>query len=214
MSQKSHQGHDFKYLFNLLFALSQLVNIFFSLAFAEGFSEVLGMASETDYGNPTAGPVALFFPVYLLWRGFNYKIIHWFGYHAKADLNYQYVPPTLLGGGLAIVLPDFRKMSPKYKARYQQRSKLFQTIFYLGFVAWTWAVCYYGVKICYAITEFIGITNSSSAASMGITIVVMMFAEWKLTQLYYKVFPKFFKLDVIMTEHSQPVVGLRKKESE
>jgi hypothetical protein len=49
---------------------------------------------------------------------------------------------------------------------------------------------------------------------MGITIVVMMFAEWKLTQLYYKVFPKVFKLDVIMTEHSQPVVGLRKKESE
>ena len=91
---------------------------------------------------------------------------------------------------------------------------MFQTIFYLGFVAWTWAVCYYGVKICYSITEFIGITNSSSAASMGITIVVMMFAEWKLTQLYYKVFPKVFKLDVIMTEHSQPVVGLRKKESE
>lgn len=40
-----------------------------------------------------------------------------------------------------------------------------------------------------------------------VTAMALMGLEWSLTRFYYKAFPKLFKLDVLMIEHGQPVLG-------
>lgn len=209
MAKKKTAGHDFKGLVNLLFIVFQLANIFFSMAFAEGFY-ILFRGSTINYavnsaGLPEPGSVALFFPLYLLMRGLAYKICHWLGYHANANLDDTLVPPNLFGDGIAFIIPIFEKTTLAYRERYKQRRKIYQTIFYLTFVILTWCICDFTMQFCYFI--FKQIQWIPPLIPFVTTAMLVMFLEWQGTTQYYKFFPWLFKLDVILVEHGQPIVG-------
>lgn len=200
-----HKTHDFRGLINLIFIILQLMNVFFSLALSETGEMVDGM--------PSPGAIALFFPFYLFFRGFNYKICRWLGYHAEADLAEGVVEPTLYNSGTAFVLPEFRKSTKHYKQKYNQRSRLFQSAFYVGFVFLTWATCYVGLTFMYFFIKMIPFhTEFIDGIIASIVVLVMMGVEWLVTQIYYIYYPDIFKLDVLMVEHGQPVFGYLKND--
>lgn len=199
--------HDFKGLINLFFMITQLMNIFFSLALSEGFYEG-AVGTSTVGAMPTPGSIAIFFPFYLCWRGLAYKICHWLGYHAQAEMEEIAAAPTYYRRGFYLALPEFAKNTAAYKKVYGQRNRFFQPVFYLGFIVISWAICYYVLKFCYF---FILLMQPQSELLEEILAVILVFivmiSEHVLTRLYYQLFPKLFHLKVILVEHGQPIFG-------
>ncbi|MCM6765055.1 hypothetical protein [Weissella paramesenteroides] len=211
MAKRKNKGKSWGVFFITMgFIVFQLLNIFFSMAYSEAFYVAFTGKSTINTnvnfeGMPEPGSVALFFPLYTLMRTFGYKVCHWLGYHADAELDSTLVPPTPFEGGMAFVIPVFEKKTVRYQQKFNQRSRFFQIVFYLGFALYTWAICYFGMQISYFI--FKQKPYMPGIIPFFVTAMALMGLEWSLTRLYYKKFPKLFKLDVLMIEHGQPVLG-------
>ncbi|WP_203626101.1 hypothetical protein [Lacticaseibacillus mingshuiensis] len=180
---RNHSG-----LITLLWCLLQGTNIFIAAIAAQ----TAGIMT-TEFLNPAM--VSTFLLFYLTGRTLNYGLIHLLGYHAAAALDD-------IGGSASsrpsVSLPDFQRSSTHFKHIYHQRAKGHQLLYQTGFILMESGVTWATTAL---FNHFFPAGSARIWVWLGCWLIVLI--AWTIG--YETYFPKVFRLNVLMTEHGQPV---------